>query len=169
MLRALAISAAVWFTAIPALGQEQGDIPEPAQINPQGVETWYQQYIHADGWTLIAADSEALALGSPDGVAQMEDGRLMATIRHEYYRPRAVGGQTVRSLQQIRMFDCDRHLNRVVSMTVFEKSNLQGPAVTRENPGAEWTPPQPGSLYLAAMERVCSAPRQAPQPAPPHN
>jgi hypothetical protein len=48
-------------------------------------------------------------------------------------------------------------------MTVFEKSNLQGASVTRENPGAEWITPEPGSLYLAAMDRVCATPQQPPR------
>ncbi len=164
MLRTLAISAAAWFAALPAVAQEQGDIPEPVRIDPPAVEAWYQQYIHADGWLLLGADGEAVALASPSGVTQMDDGRLLATVRHEYYRPRSVGGQPVRSLQQIRMIDCERRVNRIVSMTVFSKSNLQGARATRENPGAEWTTPPPGSLYLAAMERMCAAPQQAQPP-----
>lgn len=62
----------------------------------------------------------------------------------------------MRSLQQMRLIDCQRRLNRIVSITLFERSNLQGARVTREIPGAAWTAPQPGSLYFTALGQVCA-------------
>jgi hypothetical protein len=145
--------------ATTASGQQQGDIPAPERIDAQGVQAWFERHIQADGWTLIGADGVAVALNSPSGVAEVGDGTLLVTIRHEYYEPRTLGGHTMRSLQQIRLIDCARRANRIISMTLFEKSNLQGDRVTRETPGAEWTTPQPDSLYLAAIDRICAASR----------
>lgn len=156
MLRTIAVCAGVWFIAATAFAQEQGDIPAPERIDPQGVQAWFERYIEADGWMLIGADGDAVALGSPSGASPMGDGTLLATVRHEYYAPRTLGGYTMRSLQQMRLIDCQRRLNRIVSITLFERSNLHGTRVTRESPGAEWTAPQPGSLYLAALEQVCA-------------
>lgn len=155
MLRTIAVCAGVWFIAASGFAQAQGDIPAPERVDPQGVQAWFERHIEADGWTLIGADGDAVALGSPS-VSPMGDGTLLATVRHEYYAPRTLGGHTMRSLQQMRLIDCQRRVNRIVSITLFERSNLQGTRVTRETPSAEWTAPQPGSLYLAALDQMCA-------------
>ncbi|MGH6950691.1 MAG: surface-adhesin E family protein [Vitreimonas sp.] len=157
MLRTIAVCAGVWLTAVSAFAQAQGDIPAPERVDPQGVQAWFARYIETDGWTLIGADSDGLALGASAGASPMGEGMLLANVRHEYYAPRTVGGHNVRSLQQMRLIDCRRRLNRVVSMTVFERSNLQGAGVRRETPDAEWSAPSPGSLYLAALEQMCAS------------
>lgn len=92
MLRTIAVCAGVWLIAVSAFAQAQGDIPAPERIDPQGVRAWFGRYIEADGWTLIGADGDAVALGSPSGVSPMGDGTLLATVRHEYYTPRTLGG-----------------------------------------------------------------------------
>jgi hypothetical protein len=156
-LRSATLALGCWLAGAPALAQGQGDIPAPERIDPQTVQAWFERYIQAEGWTLIAADNVAVALASPASIAATSDGRIIATVRHEYYAQRELGGAPMRSLQQIRMIDCQRRANRVIAMTVFEKSNLQGASVRREMPGAEWSTPEPGSLYQAAIDRICAA------------
>ncbi len=156
MLRTLAVCAGVWFIAVAAFAQEQADIPAPERMDAQGIQTWFERHIRADGWALFGADRVAVALGSPQGVSVLDDGMLLATVRHEYYEPRTLGGHTMRSLQQIRLIDCRRRVNRILSMTIFEKSNLQGARVTRESANAEWMTPSPGSLYLTVIDQVCA-------------
>jgi hypothetical protein len=156
MLRGPLVCAGVWLTAVAAFAQAQADIPAPERVDPQGVQAWFARYIHADGWTLIGADGDGLALAASAGASPMGEGVLLANVRHEYYAPRTLGGHAVRSLQQMRLIDCRRRLNRIVSMTIFERSNLQGAGVRRETPNAEWTAPPPGSLYLAALEQMCA-------------
>ena len=164
MLRTLAICAGAWFIAFAALAQEPADIPAPERMDPQGIQAWYESYIRADGWTVIGANDVFVAMGSPGGASVMDDGTMLATIRHEYYEPRTLGGHTMRSLQQIRLIDCRRRVNRILSMTIFERSNLQGTRVTRESPNREGTTPTPNSLYLTTIDRVCDAPQEGQRP-----
>src|SRR5262245_50008166 len=165
MLRTLAVCAGAWFIAFTAaLAQEQADIPAPERIDPQGIQAWYEHYIHADGWTVMGADGVVVALGSPGGFSVMDDGTVLATIRYEYYEPRTLGGHTMRSMQQIRLIDCRRRANRILSLTIFERSNLQGARVTRESANSEWMTPSQGSLYLTVIDRVCNAPPEGQPP-----
>jgi hypothetical protein len=155
MLRAgLLVAALALSTA--AFAQQVEDIPVPDQgSDPQ---VWFDTYIEADGWTILGADGVAIALGSPEGVERFQDGTLRATVRHEYYQAREFGGQQMRSLVQTRIVDCARSANRIVSMTIFERSNMQGASATRQNESAAWDTPRDDSLYRTAMERICAAP-----------
>jgi hypothetical protein len=132
---------------------QTADIPEPAGRGEAGA--WFEQYIDADGWTVLGRDDAAVALASPDGATRLADGTLQVTVRHEYYRQRDFGGYPTRSIVQTRIIDCVRGVHRTTSMTLFERSHMQGDSVSRENANAEWTTPSENSLYLTAARGLC--------------
>jgi hypothetical protein len=140
-----------------AHAQRADDIPVPDATEIQG---WYEQYINREGWTLLGVDSAGVALGSPDGVTRLADGTYRATVRHEYYEPRVLGGHVVRSMLQTRIVDCGRGMNRIVAMTLYERSNMQGGSTSGENDAAVWDRPSENSLYQTALERICAAPSE---------
>jgi hypothetical protein len=122
-----------------------------------GVSKWLADYIRFQGWAVLAADAQAVAFGSPEGVGQRRDGMLTANIRHEYYKAVQIGGKTTRSNLQTRVFDCAGKRQRVIAMDIYELNNLKGQSFFAANADAAWTTPQPGSLYLRVLERVCRA------------
>lgn len=90
----------------------------------------------------------------------LPDGTLRATVRHEYYESRELGGMQMRSHQQVRIIDCQQRRQRIISMTIYERSNLSGASNARENPNVDWSAPSANSLYLTALERICAAPTE---------
>lgn len=152
MMRACVLSFVLAMSG--AASAQVSDIPEPAHGSDP--TAWFERYIEADGWTPLGVDEVAVALRSPDGIAQMEDGTLRVTVRHEYYQQRDFAGHPMRSMIQTRIVDCRRGENRIVAMTLFERSNMQGAQASRENASAEWSVPREGSLYLIALQRICA-------------
>lgn len=159
---ALILAAASVVAAQPAPGgpprpqppPQTGDLPQPESFTNAGVSKWLALHIRFQGWAVLAADGQAVALGSPEGVGQRRDG-LAANIRHEYYKAVVIGGKTTRSNLQTRVFDCAGKRQRVIAMDIYEMNNLTGQMWTASNANAAWTTPAPGSLYLRVLERVC--------------
>jgi hypothetical protein len=139
-----------------------GDLPLPTGLDNAGVSKWLHDHIKFEGWAVLAADRQAVALGSPEGVAQRADGFLQANVRHEYYVAIQISGKTTRSNLQTRVFDCPGKRQRVIAMDIYEKNNLSGQSYTASNPNAAWTTPQPASLYGRVLTRVCAATSRAP-------
>ena len=139
-----------------------GDLPLPASPDNAGVSKWLHDHIKVEGWAVLAADRQAVALGSPEGVVQRPDGFPQANVRHEYYVAIKISGQTTRSNLQTRVFDCPGKRQRVISMDIYEKNNLSGQSYTASNANAAWTTPQAASLYGRVLARVCAATRAAP-------
>lgn len=139
-----------------------GDLPLPTGLDNAGVSKWLHDHIKTEGWAVLAADRQAVALGSPEGVAQRADGFLQANVRHEYYVAILISGKTTRSNLQTRVFDCPGKRQRVIAMDIYEKNNLSGQSYTASNPEAAWTTPQPASLYGRVLARVCAASQRAP-------
>lgn len=141
---------------LPIPPRQTGDLPQPEAMTNAGVSRWLAAYIRFNGWAVLAADGNAVALGSPEGVGQRSDG-LVANIRHEFYKATTISGKTVRSNLQTRVFDCAGKRHRVIAMDIYEFNNLTGEMFTASNANAPWTTPPPGSLYLRVLERVCRA------------
>ena len=139
-----------------------GDLPLPTGLDNAGVSKWLHDHIKVEGWAVLAADRQAVALGSPEGVVQRPDGFLQANVRHEYYVPIQISGKTTRSNLQTRVFDCPGKRQRVIAMDIYEKNNLSGQSYTASNANAAWTTPEPASLYGRVLARVCAASRRAP-------
>ncbi len=139
-----------------------GDLPLPTSLDNAGVSKWLHDHIKFEGWAVLAADRQAVALGSPEGVAQRADGFLQANVRHEYYVALQISGKTTRSNLQTRVFDCAGKRQRVIAMDIYEKNNLTGQSYTASNANAAWTTPQPASLYGRVLTRVCAATSRAP-------
>lgn len=137
---------------------QDADIPSPQEGAP--VQEWIDQYLQVEGWTFFGSDSRVAAFGGPDGVRVLRDGTMRATVRHEYYAQVEMGGSRVRSIVQVRQVDCARRMYRVESMTIYERSNMQGASQTHVSSGGEWAEGSPNSLYRAALARICSAPEQ---------
>lgn len=136
------------------------DVPPPKSIDDAGVKAWLAEYIQAKDWTTIGADSEAVSLGSPEGVGQYASGRLQARVRHEYYRPVQLGSDAVRSLVQTLEIDCQVGTYRIVAMAIFSENNLEGRSTSREFADAAWSAAQPNSMKAREVERICRAPKE---------
>ena len=88
LLLAAGVAAAQPAAPLPIPPRQTGDYPPPASLDNAGVSKWLHDYIRFPGWAVLAADAQAVAFGSPDGVAQRADGFLQANVRHEYYKAR---------------------------------------------------------------------------------
>lgn len=151
-------AAAVLVIAL-ATSASAAPIPPPATIDDAGVMAWIKSYLRVEGWTLIAADDQAVALGSPQGVSQGTDRSLTAQIRHEYYQSVRLGDFDSRSNIQTWNIDCKGGRMRIVDMAIFEENNLTGRSQARSMPNAEWiTVKEMGSTNGRTFRRVCEAP-----------
>lgn len=132
--------------------------PEPAALDNRGVDAWLREYITWKGWTIIAADQQAVALGSPRGVEKLPDGTLRTQIRREYYRQMDIGGPA-RSLLMTWIVDCSSPRIRVTRIERYPDSNLSGASEVRDNPAADWLDVKPQSQNAQVVSRICDAPR----------
>jgi hypothetical protein len=155
MLKALRIGA---LAAVIATGAAAEPAPPPATIDDAGVMAWLKAYIKTEGWTLIAADSAAVVLGSPEGVKQEADKSLTTQIRHEFYRATRLGQIDSRSNLQTWNVDCKGGRMRILSMAVFEDNNLYGKSQSHTWTDAEWIPVDPSSARGRSVRRICDAP-----------
>lgn len=130
----------------------------PTTMNESQLRAWVERTVQTDGWTLLAADQMAVALGQAPGVTRDGD-RVTATIRHEYYAPIEIGGFQTRSNLQVRQFDCAALRHRTVEMTLYRDNNLGEALEGRRFPDAEWSPTSPASVSRTVLERACAAAR----------
>lgn len=134
-------------------------VPPPATIDDAGVTAWINGYLKVDGWTLIAADSQAVTFGSPRGVGQDADKTLTTQIRHEYYQAVRLGDLESRSNIQTWNIDCEGRRIRILDIAIFEENNLGGRSQARSAPGAEWIPVgDMASTRGRTFQRICDAP-----------
>lgn len=166
LLAALALLTAATAVAaqpaapLPIPPRQTGDYPPPATMDNSGVSKWIHDYLRIDGWAVLAADGNAVALGSPEGVGQRSDG-LVANIRHEYYKAVTIGGKPTRSNLQTRVFDCTGKRQRVIAMDIYTFNNLKGEMWTASNADAPWSTPAENSLNRRVLDRVCKAATEA--------
>lgn len=122
------------------------------------LDAWIEQTLEIDGWTILAADQVAVALGEGAGVTR--DGDIVtAVIRHEYYAPITIGGFQTRSNLQRREMDCAGQRQRTVEMTLYRDNNLKEALDGRAFPDAEWRATTPNSVARTVLERACSGTR----------
>lgn len=152
----VALAGAIFWSG--AYAQAPLTPPPPATIDDAGVTAWLKAHIKMEGWTLIGADGVAVALGSPDGVIKSSDGPMTAKIRHEYYRPVRLGDMDSRSNLQTWNVDCEGGRLQVVSIAIYEASNLEGRSQAKSNPDAAWSAVEPASLRGRTVKRICEAP-----------
>lgn len=154
-MKFFAIFAIVIATASAAVAEPP---PPPSSIDDSGVTAWIKAYLKTDGWTLIAADSAAVVLGSPDGVRLEDDKTITAQIRHEFYRPLAMGDLDSRSNLQTWNVDCAGQRMRILDFAIFEDNNLAGRSNAHNMPNAKWTPVDMTSTRGRTVKRICEAP-----------
>ena len=155
-MKRLGLAMALAASVAPAWAAD--DIPPPATIDDVGVTAWITKHLKADGWTIIAADGQAVTLGSPKGVAVRSDGQMETEMRREYYEAREMGGMMTRSNLQSWRVDCKARTFAVVAMSIYEKSNLAGASQSNTFGAAKAGPPTPGSQNERAIKRICEAP-----------
>jgi hypothetical protein len=136
----------------------EDDIPPPASIDDAGVTAWIGKHLKAEGWTIIAADGQAVTLGSPKGVAVRRDGLIEAEMRREYYKAVDMGGMMSRSNLQTWRVDCGKKTIAIAAMSIYARSNMQGEGMSRTFDDATGRPPSAGSQNERALKRICEAP-----------
>lgn len=127
----------------------------PPQVTRAALDAWIEQTLELDGWTILAADQVAVALGEGDGVTREGD-IVTAVIRHEYYAPIDIGGYQTRSNLQRRELDCAGLRQRTVEMTLYRDNNLKEPLDGRRFDDAPWQTTTPNSVSRTVLERACS-------------
>ena len=131
----------------------------PPTMTQPVLDAWIEQTLETDGWTILAADQVAVALGEASGVTR--DGDVVtALIRHEYYAPIEIGGFKTRSNLQRRQMDCAGQRQRTVEMTLYRDNNLKEALDGRAFPDADWTATTPNSVARTVLERACSGARR---------
>src|SRR4051812_30537052 len=91
--------------------------PAPASLERGEVQAWLGRYVRADGWGLLAYDTEGVKLTPPGGVAKTAEGHAETDVCTELFRPIAISAGTARSAMARWSVDCEQGLLAVTSMT----------------------------------------------------
>lgn len=158
MLRRVGANATPILRSSPSTGGSARNAPMPAALDDVGVRSWLADHIESDGWILITADESAVSFGGPAGVTELADGTLSASVRHEYYGPMRLGALDSQSNLQSWNVDCRGRRLRVLSMAIYEGSNLSGPSQAQAQAEPSWIQVEPDSARGAIIKRICEAP-----------
>ncbi|MFC7380419.1 surface-adhesin E family protein [Brevundimonas sp. GCM10030266] len=153
----LALLAVALFP-LPEAAPQSAPQAAPPAMTQAALDVWIEQTLELDGWTVLAADQVAVALGESAGVTR--DGDIVtALIRHEYYAPLEIGGYRSSSNLQRRELDCVNLRHRTLEMTLYRDNNLKEQLASRRMDDAEWQATSPNSVARTVMERACSGTR----------
>lgn len=158
MLRALGDNATPLLKSSPSTGGRAQNAPKPATFDDVDVRSWLADHIESDGWVLITADQAAVVFGGPAGVTKLTDGTLSTLVRHEYYAPTRLGALDSQSNIQSWNVDCRGRRLRVLSMAIYEGSNLSGSSQAQAKAEPPWIQVEPDSARGATIKRICEAP-----------
>ena len=149
-----------WGGALLAQGTAPGaPVADPpllaADASAAARQAWIDRYIVPGQFVEVDADADRVYLYDPASVTKTPDGNVTGRLRAELFRPRTVGGVTVRSVVKRAAIDCAGLRYKELGIEGYAGANLQRP-VEGLPLGKDWTPPATaGSLAGRTLFPAC--------------